>query len=203
MTRSESHENVIGGARAYHHGGLRAVLVAAGRALLEEEGQSALSLRAAARRAGVSHAAPRHHFLSLAHFVADCAADGFAEFDAGLRAAGTAADPVEALAAMGRAYVRFALGRPAMFLLMWEGTSVMTPALAGARAGAKATLHGAVRSAVPSSSEERITDLASSAWALAHGYAGLALGGQIGPAEGAPDRAARAIRALAASWGPD
>ena len=71
----------------YHHGDLRGALIVAGRSLLEEGGPRALTLRAAARRANVSHAAPRHHFASLRHFLGDCAADGFAEFDAALRSA--------------------------------------------------------------------------------------------------------------------
>jgi len=51
--------------RGYHHGNLREALIEAGTEILDEDGLEALSLRACAKRAGVSHAAPQHHFGNL------------------------------------------------------------------------------------------------------------------------------------------
>jgi AcrR family transcriptional regulator len=68
--------------RPYHHGDLAPALRAAARAILEEEGLAALSLRSVARRAGVSHAAPYRHYPSREALLADVAADGLAELRA-------------------------------------------------------------------------------------------------------------------------
>ena len=64
-------------ARPYHHGHLREALVAASCAILDEEGAQALTLRSAARRVGVSHAAPKNHFGDLAGLMSAVAAEGF------------------------------------------------------------------------------------------------------------------------------
>src|SRR5690242_12999659 len=104
----------------YHHGDLRTALLRAARLILEEEGPRALTLREAARRAGVSHAAPRHHFSSLREFMAECAATGFDELADALQAgwAAGSGDPQAGLCAMGRAYVLYALSHRAVFRLM-------------------------------------------------------------------------------------
>src|SRR6185369_3293046 len=72
---------------AYHHGDLRNALLAAGRALLAEGGTPALSLREAARRAGVSHAAPYRHFASREALLAAIAEGGFVALAAELERA--------------------------------------------------------------------------------------------------------------------
>ena len=66
--------------KAYHHGDLREALIKAGRAILEKDGVEALTLRACARKAGVSHAAPQHHFASINDLLAEIAATGFEDF---------------------------------------------------------------------------------------------------------------------------
>ena len=57
--------------RAYHHGDLKAALLAAAEAILERDGIQALTLRAAARAAGVSHAAPANHFGDLTGLLSE------------------------------------------------------------------------------------------------------------------------------------
>src|SRR5579862_9443874 len=66
-------------ARPYHHGDLRNALIEAARAILEEESLAELSLRAVARKAGVSHAAPYRHFPNHEALLAELATEGFVE----------------------------------------------------------------------------------------------------------------------------
>ncbi len=99
----------------YHHGNLRQALIQAGLEILEREGNQALSLRKAARKAGVSHTAPYRHFASKDDLIAAIAEEGYRELDAGMRAALSAAPPDDhraRLLALGEAYIRFALEHP-------------------------------------------------------------------------------------------
>src|ERR1035438_944932 len=74
----------------YHHGALRDGLLEAAERVLERDGLSGLTLRAVAREAGVSHAAPTHHFGDLTGLVSELAAIGFRQFSAAMVAAGAA-----------------------------------------------------------------------------------------------------------------
>ena len=106
--------------RPYHHGDLKNALLGAARAILEEEGLAALSLRAVARRAGVSHAAPYRHFPNHEALLVDLAVEGFAELHAEIVAA--AASPgaeSDRIANLGAAYMRFVARRPALARLMF------------------------------------------------------------------------------------
>src|ERR1700760_4025434 len=67
------------GDRSYHHGDLRNGLLDAARAILEEQSLGALTLRAVARRAGVSHAAPYRHFPNHEALLVELSVEGFAE----------------------------------------------------------------------------------------------------------------------------
>lgn len=104
----------------YHHGDLRRALVEAGLDLVREEGVDSLTLRAVARRAGVSHAAPQHHFADKATLVEALALEGFTRFGLVLRDAwtGTSGDSLQRLAEIGRAYVQFAQEEENVFRLM-------------------------------------------------------------------------------------
>jgi AcrR family transcriptional regulator len=97
----------------YHHGELRTALVDAGIELVAEGGLAALSVAEAARRTGVSAAAPYRHFPSRKDFVVAVATRSAQDLDSALRSAADAAgdDPVEAIAAAAAAYVRFAVTR--------------------------------------------------------------------------------------------
>lgn len=107
--------------RAYHHGDLRRELLDQALALVEEKGPAALTLREAARRAGVTEAAPYRHFRSKDALVAALAAEGFQALcertERSLARAGSA--PRARLVALGAAYVRCARDRPAHFHLMF------------------------------------------------------------------------------------
>lgn len=106
--------------KTYHHGDLRNALLDAARAVLEEDGLGELSLRAVARRAGVSHAAPYRHFPNHEALLVELATEGFAELRAGITAA--AAPPgleSDRIAAIGAAYMRFVATRPALARLMF------------------------------------------------------------------------------------
>ncbi|MDP1883319.1 MAG: TetR family transcriptional regulator, partial [Bradyrhizobium sp.] len=69
-------------AAPYHHGALRDALLTAAETVLERDGLGGLTLRAVAREAGVSHAAPTHHFGDLTGLVSELAAIGFQQFNA-------------------------------------------------------------------------------------------------------------------------
>ncbi len=106
--------------RSYHHGDLRNALLDAARAILEEESLAALSLRAVARRAGVSHAAPYRHFPNHEALLAELASEGFAELRAEIVAAAAAPGAeTDRIAKIGAAYMRFVARRPALTRLMF------------------------------------------------------------------------------------
>lgn len=107
--------------KPYHHGDLRNALLDAARALLEEGPLSDLSLRAVARRAGVSHAAPYRHFPNHEALLVELATEGFLELKAELVAAATQKSGAESdrIAKIGAAYMRFVARRPALARLMF------------------------------------------------------------------------------------
>jgi AcrR family transcriptional regulator len=108
-------------ARPYHHGDLRRALIDAARRLLESEGPSALSLRAVAREAGVSPAAPYHHFKDKGELLEAVAHEGWDLLDAALgKAKAAAAAPREAMSNLGVAYVCFARENPALYRVMYD-----------------------------------------------------------------------------------
>jgi AcrR family transcriptional regulator len=107
----------------YHHGDLRRALVAAGLEIVRSGGVEALSLRAVARQARVSHSAPYHHFQDKAELLAAVAAAGFEQLVAAIDAQATSDQvqtPLDGLRAIGRGYLRFALENPAIFRLMFR-----------------------------------------------------------------------------------
>ena len=103
----------------YHHGDLRAALVHAAMELLEESGETDLSLRAVARRAGVSPAAPYRHYADREALVSAVAAVGYRELAERLAAAHPSPSTPEQLASVAIAYVQFALERPTLFRIMF------------------------------------------------------------------------------------
>jgi AcrR family transcriptional regulator len=106
----------------YHHGALRDALLEAAERVLERDGLAGLTLRAVAREAGVSHAAPTHHFGDLTGLLSELAAIGFRRFNAEMSAARAAgAGPVERAMAPAKAYVAYAQAHPGMYGLMFRG----------------------------------------------------------------------------------
>lgn len=171
-------------AQPYHHGNLRAVLIAAGRAILEEGGGRALSLREVARRAGVSHAAPAHHFSSIGSFLAACATAGFTDFAHALGQSRTSrADVAAAIAQMGRAYLAFAHQNPVVFRLMFDRGRYddRTPEQQAIALQSYDHLVDATRALDPTVSAIELDYRVSAIWSLTHGYADLMLEGHFCP----------------------
>src|SRR5271163_1551235 len=103
----------------YHHGALRDALLKAAELVLERDGLAGLTLRAVAREAGVSHAAPTHHFGDLSGLVSELAAIGFRQFNAAMAAACVAGGtPIELGLARAKAYVGYARAHPGMYGVM-------------------------------------------------------------------------------------
>ena len=181
---------------AYHHGDLRAALVEAGLAILAEGGDAAgLSLREAARRAGVSAMAPYRHFTDKDALLAAIAAIGFERLAEAQRAADDAPSPAAAMKAQGVAYIAFALEHPALFRLMFGAArpSMGDDALAAAAKSSFDLLVSRVASLEPSK-EGAVgeMDRVLAHWSLVHGLAMLAVDGQLdkfgGPPLGLADR---------------
>ena len=114
-------EQPTASAKSYHHGDLPNALRDAALELIAEVGPTAFSLREVARRAGVSHAAPAHHFGDKAGLITEIVAEGFELLVEEMTAViADHDDPVERLVAQGLAYVRVAHTRPAHFAVMWR-----------------------------------------------------------------------------------
>lgn len=164
--------------RTYHHGDLREALVEAGTALIEKDGLAAFTLRECARRAGVSHAAPRNHFETIDDLIAEIVARGFEAFHASLdKAAGAVGpDPGDRLVAMGRAYVAFALARPGVYGLMFRTGRPLRRSehLETAARAAWVQLVNEVE-AVVAPEQTNIAAKAAFVWSLVHGIASLAI----------------------------
>ena len=108
-------------ARPYHHGDLSRALVDAARRILEKDGPAALSLRAVAREAGVSPAAPYHHFKDKGELLEAVAHEGWVALDAALTDARVKApDSQERMTGLGVAYVCFARDNPALYRVMYD-----------------------------------------------------------------------------------
>jgi AcrR family transcriptional regulator len=173
---------------SYHHGALREALLAAAEAILERDGIQGLTLRAAARAAGVSHAAPKNHFGDVSGLLSDLAAVGFHRLAARMLENAREADPpAERMRAIGRGYITFALACPGLFLLMFrsERLDIARPALRAAIDASSAVLSNAVAGRREESVGATLTlpqaaDIAAS-WALVHGFAMLLLDGRLKP----------------------
>lgn len=175
------------GKSPYHHGDLHKQLVAAAEEIILERGVDGFTLREAARRVGVSPAAPAHHFKDARGLLSEVAMLGFQEFGDALLAAdrrgGT--DPHRRLYEQGLAYVTFALKNPARFQLMFaDGKCDMTyKNLAAVSERAFKVLEGAIRAAAGLDDDDAMTPeafgLLMANWSLVHGFAHLALGGKF------------------------
>ncbi|WP_459615898.1 TetR/AcrR family transcriptional regulator [Bordetella sp. 2513F-2] len=176
---------------SYHHGALRAALVQATEAMLAEGGLEGFTLREAARRVGVSPAAPLHHFGSAAGLLTEVAILGFEALAVYLRDGREAgSDPADCLRRQGLGYVRFALAHPGRFLLMFRKDRLQEdPRLAAAGQAAYGELERGVRGYAGLAAGAPLDDAAQvlllGAWSTVHGYAHLALDGKFDAAAGA------------------
>jgi AcrR family transcriptional regulator len=178
----------------YHHGDLRAALLAAAEVVLAERGVEGFTLRECARRAGVSHAAPAHHFGDVTGLLTAVATLGFETLTAFMRQARTGIDDPEGrLRAIGRGYVAFARQHPARFHLIFgrHRLTIDDPLLQAAGHAAFSELETAIRlvkgsGTVPLSRDDH--DALLHAWSAVHGFAHLLLAGQFDrPIEGGAD----------------
>jgi AcrR family transcriptional regulator len=176
---------------SYHHGDLYAACLRAARELLEEDGGTGLSLRAVARRAGVSPTAPYRHFANRGVLVSAIAAEGYRELAASLAVAHPAPVTPDDLSAVALAYVRFALEHPALFRVMFsEPCDPSDDDRAAATAALSTYVDGLVRRAFPGGD---VGALATAVWALVHGLAFLYLGGKLDAST--PEAVAMQVRA--------
>lgn len=167
----------------YHHGALWDALLEAAERVLERDGLAGLTLRAVAREAGVSHAAPTHHFGDLTGLVSELAAIGFRQFNATMAAAGASSTvPLQQAAARARAYVAYAQAHPGMYGLMFrtERLDMKRPSLHEAASASFAGLAGAIGASRHEHIEEEALSLDQAAaiaraWSLVHGFTMLLL----------------------------
>lgn len=189
--------NSVKSARAYHHGALRPALIAAAEAVLKERGTHGFSLRETARRAGVSPAAPAHHFGDASGLLTAVAAGAFRDLGDALEAAEPAGGREARIRAQGLAYVRFALANRARFDLMWRAALLDRddPDYAAAAARAFLLLDRAVRGGEGAAQAPGGPETAPSiaCWAMVHGFARLALDGGFGTDPGAAEAAVEAL----------
>jgi AcrR family transcriptional regulator len=171
----------------YHHGALHEALLKAAEKVLERDGLQGLTLRAVAREAGVSHAAPTHHFGDLTGLVSELAAIGFRQFNAAMAAADSSGpSPLDKAMARAKAYVAYARAHPGMYGLMFrtERLDMTRPSLHEAASAAFAGLAGAIGAsrrehiAAEALSLDQAAAIAR-AWSLVHGFTMLLLDGRL------------------------
>ncbi len=187
------------GDRAYHHGDLRRELLDRASAIAAQDGPSAIALRELARRAGVSHAAPAHHFGDRRGLLTALAVEGFAllgqRLEDVLAGGGSFVD-------QGVAYVVFAVAHPGHFATMWrfdlleEGSAALGREAARARAALDAGARGHAR---PGADPQAV---ATAGWSFAHGLATLLNAGLVDPGPDIEGFVRDAGRAFADDPGP-
>ncbi|WP_067461980.1 TetR/AcrR family transcriptional regulator [Nocardia amamiensis] len=154
---------------SYHHGDLRAALLAAAAERIAADGVDALSLRNLARHAGVSHAAPAHHFGDRAGLLTALATEGFELLAERLEQA------AEDLREVAVAYIRFALEYPGHFDVMYRHSLLHAddPKLQAARERSGTALRSGVSAIQPEHSRKHQQAMQLAAWSLVHGFASL------------------------------
>jgi AcrR family transcriptional regulator len=180
--------------RDYHHGDLRAALLASVGHIIREQGIAFVSIREVARRTRVSHAAPAHHFRNKSGLLTAFAAQGYDRLADTIRdtiASAGATVPPDVLEAMGRGYVRFALDNREHFGIMFRAELLDQQDDEYIRATDRA--FGALRDTVTRATSEGYLQgadpivIAASAWSLVHGLATLWLSGRMQDRTGASD----------------
>ena len=170
----------------YHHGALRDALLEAAERVLERDGLPGLTLRAVAREAGVSHAAPTHHFGDLTGLLSELAAIGYRRFNTAMGAARAAATLPEKGLASAKAYVSYARAHPGMYGLMFrtERLDMTRPSLREAADASFAGFAGGIgadrQEQIPT---ETLTlqqaGVLTHAWSLVHGFSTLLIDGRL------------------------
>ena len=168
-----------------HHGDLRQALMEAALEMVATGDENSLSLREVARRAGVSPAAPYHHFADKEALLAAVACEGFERLAQALREAGKLArSPQTKLSRMAAEYVRFALAHHVHYRIMVSsslGNAAAHPALHVASMNAFMSLAEAVAAVGGKVPALEVKRRAAFGWALAHGIVELKLNGALTP----------------------
>ncbi len=159
----------------YHHGDLKAVILAKAAGLVAERGADGISLRELAREAGVSHAAPAHHFTDRRGLFTALAAQGWRML------ADALADARPDFTEAALAYVRFALDHPGHYAVMFDHSLVNPedPELVAAQNAAGIELAHGVSTLKDPRAKADPPSAALAAWSLVHGFAMLRLNGAI------------------------
>jgi AcrR family transcriptional regulator len=170
----------------YHHGDLPSALLDAVGRLIDRDGVGAVSLRAAARDVGVSHAAPAHHFRDKRGMLTAFAARGYEAFSARMattwRDSSASEAPPERLRRLTRAYVAFASEHRAYYEVMFRPEMIDRLDLAARPAtdDAFGVLCAAVAANLPpGASWEQVRELALVAWCNVHGMVQLWFDGPL------------------------
>jgi AcrR family transcriptional regulator len=171
----------------YHHGDLPRALLDAALHIVETQGRDALTLRAVARLAGVSQAAPYRHFANKEALLAAVAEEGFRSLMSAMRESTQACDdmPLARLRAVGIGYVTFATSHPSHFRVMFGRDMADRSAFPTLRQAAGDTLAMVVDAIADCQraglvrSEEPAADLALTAWSSVHGLSALLLDGVL------------------------
>jgi len=170
--------------KPHHHGDLKTALIDAGLTLLSEGGISALTLRGCAARAGVSHAAPAHHFQGLKGLKTAIVTQGFVNFSLAMISEQEAAPdtPLGKLEGVCKGYLTFAENNEAIMTLMFMKNSayLKSDALLTASQAAKQVLIDACAPFTSSPQTESNT-LEVLIWSLVQGYADLVRKGEVNP----------------------
>lgn len=169
--------------KSYHHGALRESLIESAEEILREKGVAGFSLREAARRTGVSPAAPAHHFGDSRGLLTAVAARGFQRLTEQLRSAVEGVPAQRRLQAVGGAYLKFACNNPALFSMMWMRDLVDPDDDEYLFAG-RAAFNVFERAAtgvdvVPATAPRTPGAALIAAWAMMHGLARLKLDGAL------------------------
>jgi AcrR family transcriptional regulator len=183
--------------KPFHHGDLRQALIKATAELIERDGPASVSLREAARIAGVSHNAPYRHFPTREALLAAVAAHGFRQLRSAFEEAATT--PENRMLALGQEYMRFALAHPGLFRLMF-GSGLdrkLHPELEQAAQDAFEVLQRAtVDRGSPSPREAAL-----GAWALVHGLSHLIVDNQLAQDLQADATSGRLLERIAEVYG--
>lgn len=171
--------------RAYHHGDLRTALIDAATRLVAKEGALQVSLREIAREAGVSHAAPYHHFPDREALLAEVAVGGFEALGRVLRRGAQDAgepDMLTRLQGAGVAYVEFAVENPQVYRLMFGGLLAdrsRYPGLEAAADEAFGVLLDLLGRGGAADDLDAVNPVALATWSTVHGLASLVIEGLL------------------------
>jgi AcrR family transcriptional regulator len=171
--------------QSYHHGDLRRTLLTTALALVEEQDASVLTLREVARRAGVTHSAPYHHFPTKSALLAAIAEEGFRTlYTEQLKAAAKAgSDPIKRLEALGITYVKFADSYRGYFRVMFRsdagGWADFPEVLEAAQLSFFLLASTAGEAQKAGGMEVDLAEFVLAAWSVVHGLATLWVDGPL------------------------